>query len=378
MTQSPIIYADYAATTPCDEVVIEHMREIMRDHWGNPSSTHYDHGRRARALIDTARQSVAQLLGARNDELIFTSGATESCNLALKAIASSQPQRQIIVARTEHPAVTKTAETIAAAGVAVHWLDIEPSGQVSLDALRQALTKPTSAVALMLVNHQTGVIVSDPQGTASIIHGAQALWFSDLTQAIGRLSDCSCSELGIDVAACSSHKIYGPMGCGALYARRGLYLAPLIDGGGQEDGRRSGTENVPAIAGFGLAAKLQSSQQSQRHQRLAQLTQLAEEQLRASIPAVHIYGKQSPRAPGIIMCGAPHSASGWLRRLHGVAVSPGSSCASQNPEPSSVLTAMGVAADQSRNALRISLSHRQSEEEITTIMRLVAAAVNEV
>ena len=154
------IYADYAATTPCDPRVIAHMTTVLQDAWGNPSSLQSTFGRRAKAAVDQARASLAHLLSAHEDELTFTSGATEACNMALKGIATANPQQQIIVARSEHPAVLESAEAIAAAGIPVHWLDVDREGQVRVDDLAKALEKPTSAVALMLVNNQTGVVAA--------------------------------------------------------------------------------------------------------------------------------------------------------------------------------------------------------------------------
>ncbi|TVR44622.1 MAG: cysteine desulfurase [Planctomycetota bacterium] len=367
------IYADYAATTPCDPRVLAHMMTVMQEHWGNPSSTHYLHGRRAQRQLELARAQVAALFKAREDEIAFTSGATEACNWALKAVASSRPDQQILALASEHPAITACLEVIAQAGIPVQSLPILPCGRYDRAALKAALAQPTSLVAAMLVNHQTGVM-QDLAAMSELAHAQGALVLSDLTQAIPRLGPCAVADLGIDLAVCSGHKLYGPPGCGALYRRRGLHLQPLIHGGGQESGMRSGTENMPAIAGFGLAAELHLSESHQRLTVLQKRSVLLEGTLQQQLPAAVIYGQAAQRAPGITMCGLVGEKSGWLQRIHQVALSPGSSCASRQAKPSSVLIAMGVSESDAANALRVSLSHLTTEDEVQGIIHAIRQA----
>lgn len=364
------IYADYAATTPCDPRVVETMMEVYRLGWGNPSSRHYPHGRRAAASLEHARGHLSTLLGCREDELIFTSGATEACNMIIKGVASAEPHRQLVIAESEHPAVLEAGRACAQAGVPVHWLRVDNHGQICSDDLGHALSRPTSLVAVMLVNNQTGVI-HDIAALAQRCHAAQARCMSDITQALARHPGLQLSAWGVDFAACSAHKCYGPQGCGVVYQRRGLGLPALIDGGGQERGRRSGTEAVAQIAGFGKAAELQVDEGQERLQRLQDCSRRLTQALYALLPHITRYGGNSDRAPGIFLLGGPHAPRQWIRALGRVACSPGSSCASGSQQPSHVLQAMGISASEATNTIRLSLSHITSDAELDTLISLL-------
>ncbi|TVR13482.1 MAG: cysteine desulfurase [Planctomycetota bacterium] len=371
MSQTASIYADYAATTPCDPRVIATMMAVYEQGWGNPSSRQYPQGRRAADHLEHARGSLSTLLGCRDDELTFTSGATESCNMIIKGVASAHPQQQLIVARSEHPAVMAAARACEQAGIRVHWLTIDRHGLIDVDDLQEALKQPSSLVAVMMVNNQTGV-THDLADLAQRCHRAGTLLMSDITQALVRHSSLRLHEWGVDFAACSAHKCYGPQGCGAVYMRRGLGLPALIDGGGQERGRRSGTEAVAQIAGFGRAAQLQICEGRQRLERLQQLTHAFSHGLQDRAPWIQQFGHLSHRAPGIFLLGGPQAPQQWLRRLTRIACSPGSSCASGTHEPSHVLQAMGVPNNQALNAIRISLSHLTEDTEIEQLIELLA------
>jgi cysteine desulfurase len=366
------IYADYAATTPCDPRVVQRMAQVMTDSWGNSSSLENSHGRRAKHIIDEARAEIAGFIDAYEDEIIFTSGASESCNMAIKSVAVANPQRQLIVSPTEHPAVIESARAVEQVGIPVHWLRVDANGVIDWQDLAQALQRPSSAVAAMLVNNQTGLVMP-AESLRQYCQEAGALWICDITQALPRMM-VQIHQLGIDIAMCSAHKLYGPQGSGALYLRRGLHLQPLVHGGGQEASRRSGTENVAGIGGFAEAVKLHRAEASERFKYLAKLTSLLENSLRAALPNLCIFSDGAQRAAGMTYLATPDSDPEIIRRLNGIIVSPGSSCANLQTKPSAALMAMGVKASLAANALRISLSHLNTEVEIARIVDTIVGA----
>lgn len=365
------IYADYAATTPCDSRVLKRMAEVMTSGWGNPSNLQSSYGRRAKRHIDEARLRVSQLLGATEDEILFTSGATEACNMAIKGIAAANPARQLIIAPTEHPAVIESAKIVERAGIAVHWLKVDQDGVIIWKDLEKALEKPSSAIAAMLVNNQTGLIMPQ-QELRDHCRQHNVLWISDITQALPRMH-LNVHELGIDIAMCSAHKLYGPQGVGALFVKRGLHIQPFMDGGGQESQRRSGTENVAGIVGFGEAATLQRLEENQRLQKLKQLSTFLEHEISSLDSSRVIFSEDQDRAPGITYVAFPDAAPQIIRRIQGIMVSPGSSCASMHASPSEALLAMGVTKSMAANAVRISISHQQNEDDMRTIARAICS-----
>ena len=370
-----MVYADHAATTPCLPEVADLVAQLSVQHFGNPSSRHYALGRDARAALDTARQQIATALTCGEEELIFTSGATESCNLAIIGVMQRllHQRPRILVAATEHPAVLESAAACARAGGAVVELPVDRSGRLDLDALSAAVDERTALVATMLVNNETGVI-HDLPAISAIARRAGALVLCDATQALGRIP-FAVADLGCDLLVASGHKVYGPKGTGLLWLRRGLAIEPLMHGGGQERGLRPGTENVPGIAGMGLAVERISSEGAGLHNHLAQMQNDLEIQLHASIADLVIYGQDAARAPGTSFIGIPGLRRGLLAQLASLAVSGGSSCASGQHAASHVLRAMGVSEADAANAIRISLGRDTTATDVATIASTVAAAV---
>lgn len=368
-----MIYADYNSTTPCMAEVIELMAEVQASAFGNPSSRHTIQGRAARAHIDTARSQLAAAIGARDDEITFTSGATEACNMAIYGVAQRLLARKpgLLVAATEHEAVLEPVRDCGRAGGTVIELPVDANGQVNLPAYEDALKQqPCSLVCIMLANNETGVL-HDIACLAERAHEAGALFLCDTTQALGKIP-IQMDALGADFAVFSAHKCYGPKGVGALWKRRGLSIDPLLRGGGQEAGRRSGTENVAGIAGFGLAVQ---SSCANKHN-MATLSQHLEKQLQAALPELRIHGKASPRIPGTSNIGLPGLRKGWLAQLSDVAASAGSSCASADGKQSHVLAAMGLNEKDAANAIRISLGHPTTMKNVDDIVQRLIAGAN--
>lgn len=369
-----MIYADHAATTPCLPEVADLLRRVLVEDFGNPSSRNHPLGRAARGRIDAARAQVAAALGARDEELVFTSGATESCNLAvigvIQRLLATRPK--LVVIATEHPAVLESARACAAAGAELVVVDVDAEGRPDPAQLAAAIDQRTALVAAMLVNNETGV-VHDLPGIAELAHRHGALLLCDATQGLGRLP-LAVDELGCDLLACTAHKAYGPKGNGVLWLRRGLFVSPLIHGGGQERGIRPGTENVAGIAGFGLACELVTADLTATAARLERLQATLEQRLAAALPGLVVHGAGTRRAPGTSFVSLPDLPRGWLAQLSAIGVSGGSSCATG--EPSHSLAAMGVPRAQASNAIRVSLGRDNTEAEVATIAQTMIDGAN--
>lgn len=370
-----MIYADYNATTPCLPEVAELVRHLLVDDFGNPSQRSSLTGRKARAHLDTAREQVATALQAREDEIMFTSGATEACNTAILGVMQRllTKRPRILVAATEHSAVLEPVAYCGQAGAEVITLSVDTHGVLSLDALKANINDQTALVCVMAVNNETGVTQDLPAIRAVCEHHG-ALFFCDMTQALGKLPIDLSSGL-VDFAAFSAHKIYGPKGSGALFKRRGLSLPPLLRGGGQEEGLRSGTENMPGIAGFGLAAAIASKQLGHRRHHVQGLSEQLESSLRKGLPGLIIHGESAPRAPGTSMVSLSGLSSAWLPQLGDIVASSGSACASQQGKASHVLQAMGLDETTASRSLRISLGVPSTAEEVEIIaQRMIEGA----
>lgn len=370
-----MIYADYNATTPCDRSIAERMLEIQCSEFVNPSNRTSLSGRRARGLIDTARAQLATAVGAQHDEIFFTSGATESANTiiygVMQRLMSERPR--ILATAIEHPAVMMPADHCAQAGADRVELRVDAQGRLDLNHLKNSLQTPTALVCVMAANNETGVL-QDVSEVARICHDAGALVFSDMTQILGKLP-VDVHALGIDFACFSAHKCYGPKGVGAIYKRRGLVLSPLVRGGGQEEGLRSGTENVAGITGFGMAAEQADQRINQRKNHLQQLTRILETQLSTQIPGLLIQSSEADRIPGTSMFSLPGLKGKWLAQLPGIVASSGSACASLQGEPSHVLQAMGVDKQTALRSIRISLGVPSTESEVREIASQMIAGV---
>jgi len=375
------IYFDHNATTPLDPRVLEAMLPYLRGAYGNASSVHR-YGRAARAAIEAARVQVAAWLGAEPAQLIWTSGATESNNLALKGVAASATKKsRVLYGATEHPAVLEAALALAESGWGVETIAVDVDGIVDWPAYTAQLdAAPVRLVALMAANNETGVI-QDTARAAALAHAVGALMHIDAVQAAGKI-DIDFAASGADLMSVSAHKVYGPKGIGALIVGADVELQPQQRGGGQEHGRRGGTENLPAIVGFGIAAELAGEERAARAAAALALRLRLEAGLR-QVPGVTVFAESAPRLPNTVQFGL----LGWegealLMALDraGIAVSSGSACASGSGEPSHVLLGMGLPREIAYRAVRVSLGPGNTDAEIDrflselSALRLQAAA----
>jgi cysteine desulfurase len=363
--------------------VFEVLQAAILEGWGNASSMHA-FGQRARKLAEEARVRVAGLIGARPDEIVFTSGGTESNNLAVKGAleAGRGHDRHLVISAIEHPCVMEAASYAERRGWKVSRVKVDGHALVDPGEVKKALDGlPAAAgrsvlVSVMLANNETGTI--EPVGKIARIakeHGGDV--HTDATQAVGR-HPVDVKELGVDYLTLSAHKFHGPQGAGALYVRRGARLAPLLHGGGQEGGRRSGTLNVPGIAGLGAAADLARRELDSRARRVAALRDRLEKGIVDRIEGCHLNGHPESRLPGhlnVSFDSVEGEALLFDLDMAGVACSTGSACSSGSVEPSHVLAAMGLSRARARGALRFSLSHLNSEEEVDAILGLLPQAV---
>lgn len=373
-----VVYLDYNATTPVDRAVLEAMLPWFTDRFWNASSSHVL-GRRAADAVEQARASIGSLLGAKAREVVFTSGATEANNLALKGAVAAAPsnRRKVVVAATEHKAILDTANWLEDEGVEVDVVPVFGTGQLDIDAYRAAVDDRTALVSVMTANNETGVITEDLSDLADIAHEAGALFHTDATQAVGKVA-WDVSTAGVDLASLSSHKIYGPKGVGALYIRRGTRVTPLIHGGGHEAGVRSGTLNVPAIVGFGTAATQCILRRGTDTEAYRALTDILAQSLEL-IGDVAVVGAGARRLPNTLMArfiGA--DAEAVMANAPKLAASSGSACTSMVPAPSHVLLAMGLDHEAALECIRFSVGRPTTAREIRTAVGDVALAVERV
>lgn len=368
------IYLDYAATTPLDPAVLDAMIPALRGLHGNPSSVHRL-GQRARSDVERAREEVAAAVGARAKDVIFTSGATEADNHALRAAAAARPGKRIVTALTEHAAVLATAEALAASGTPVTFLTPAPDGSIPLDRVANVLDDDVGLIALMWVNNETGVM-NDIPAIAELARGVGAWTFTDAVQAFGA-QPVDIGKLGVDMLSISAHKAYGPKGMGALVLREGFELAPMLLGGSQERGLRPGTQNTPGIVGFGEAARLVRSRVAGDQQRIATLRDRLETAL-VQIPGAEINGTGAERGPkhcNVTFEGTDGETVLMALDAAGIAASAGSACAAGSIEPSHVLLAMGLDRRAAKSSLRFSLGRGLDEPTIDAAAAAIAAAV---
>ncbi len=358
-----MIYFDNNATTPLDERVLDAMMPFLKTMYGNPSSVHLL-GRIAQSAIETAREQIAALVDAPPTQIIFTSGGTEANNFALQCGASST---KIAIGATEHPSVLEAAKR------AQSWeiIPVNTVGVIESDAIEQLIHSRPDIVSIMFANNETGTIQAIQDIASKLTpHGIRV--HCDAVQALGKIP-LSFSQLGVQWLSISSHKIYGPKGCGALIFDKSTPPHALIVGGGQEQDLRSGTENVAAIVGFGKAAELAKRELHERHNTMLALrTRLENELLKNA--HVTLFSTHTQRLPNTVLFGLDHIDGEWvLLKLDqlGIAVSSGSACASGATEPSPVLLAMGVAPEKAQTAIRVSLSHHNTETEILKFVEII-------
>lgn len=381
-----VIYLDNQSTTPVDPRVVEAMLPLFRENFGNPASVTHQVGEAARAAVERARSVVASAVGADAGEIVFTSGATESNNLALRGAAESPRRRgsKIVSVATEHPAVLDVLQRLGRSGCEVEWLPVEQhprgerAGRIDLDRLRDALTEDVFLVSVMLANNEVGVLQPLAE-IGQLCRERQILLHCDAAQALGKLP-IHLPDLGVDLASFSAHKLYGPKGIGALYVQRRAKrrLAPQMLGGGHEAGLRSGTLNSPAIVGFARAVEVAEAERSSESPRIRGLRDRLWEQLQAGPIDVWLNGPpldDSRLAGNLNVCFPGIEGAALILAVPELAVSSGSACTSADPEPSHVLRAIGRTEDEARASLRLSVGRFNTAAEIeATAQKLIAAA----
>ena len=374
------IYLDYQATTPTDPRVVEAMAPYWTQNFGNPHSEGHPFGWKSKQAVEKARAQVANFLNAYDDEIIFTSGATESCNLAIRGVASSAARvkrNRIVTLSTEHPAVLDTARSLAKLGCDVQVLPVTPDGTLDPSILAAALTQPTLLVSVMLANNEIGVVQSMSR-ISEMCHDAGAIVHTDATQAAGRIR-IDVDELGVDLLSVSGHKIYGPNGVGALYtrSRANLEIEPLMTGGHQEKGIRPGTIPVPLVVGMGEACRIASVGLEEEASRLNGLCGQLLAELESEIPAIMKFGSLEKRVPGNLNVGIPGIPGEWLVEAvsREVAISTGAACSTGSPESSHVLLALGLEPETASTAVRISMGRFTTEEEVHETSRILRLSI---
>ena len=378
--RSPV-YLDNNATTPVDPRVFDAMAPYLTMHYGNAASRSHQVGWHAEAAVEKAREQVARLLGAAAKEIIFTSGATESDNLAIKGVAEMYAEKgnHIITCATEHKAVLDTCKHLTTHGYDVTFLPVDAAGLVTAEQVAEAITDKTILISIMAANNETGAV----HPTAAIGQVAKArgvLFHTDATQAFGKIP-IDVAEMGIDLLSLSAHKIYGPKGAGALYVRRRaprVRLAIQMHGGGHERGMRSGTLNVPGIVGLGAAAEICGQEMTAEAQRLTGLRDRLHKRITETVEFVTLNGHPSQRLPNTLNLSFAYvEGEAMMMKMGDVCVSSGSACTSASLEPSFVLRAMGVPDELAHSSVRFSLGRFTTEEEIDYAADKVAAAVAE-
>jgi cysteine desulfurase len=373
------IYFDHNATTPVDPAVGETIVRVMTEEFGNASSVHH-FGQRAKAVLDDARSSVAALIGAEPSEIVFTSGGTESDNFALRGVAEAlEPtgRRHLIASSIEHEAVLVTLRALARRGWRTTLLPVDASGIVKPEALAEALTDDTAIVSVMHANNEIGTIQPIVE-LARLARARGALFHTDAVQSIGKIP-ADVRALGVDLLSLSAHKFNGPKGAGALWIKRGARVTAILTGGKHERSRRAGTENVPAIAGLGVAARLAAKKVTTDAPRLAALRNRLEDAILAQVPGTAINGDREPRVPNTtnISFEAVEAESLLIALdLEGIAVSTGSACSSGTLEPSHVLRAMGLPSPRTQNSIRLSLGAGNTDSEVDFVVSKLPAIVD--
>ena len=373
------IYLDYQATTPMDPRVLEAMMPYFTYKFGNPHSRSHSYGWEAEEGVEKARAQVAKLIGADEKEVIFTSGATESNNLAIRGVAEFYKDRKnhIVTTVTEHKCVLDTCRHLEQQGFEVTYLPVQKNGLIDLEVLRAAITDKTVVVSIMAVNNEIGVIQPLTE-IGKICREKKTFFHTDAAQAAGKIP-LDVEAMNIDLMSISGHKIYGPKGIGALYVRRKprVRLVPLIVGGGQERGFRSGTLPTPLCVGLGEAAEICMKEMDAESKRLAKLQARMLKGLNAKLTDIHVNGDLEHRIPGNLNIGFAYvEGESLMMGIKGLSVSSGSACTSASLEPSYVLRALGVEEDMAHTSLRIGLGRFTTEQEVDTAVDELVRHVN--
>ncbi len=380
MSKDRLIYLDNNATTPVDPRVVDTMLPFFHEIPGNAASRNHPFGWKAEEAVDYAREQIANLIHADSKEIIFTSGATEGDNLAIKGVYEmySRKGNHIITCTTEHKAVLDTCKKIEKSGGEVTYLEVKPDGLIDLEQLEAAITDKTILVSIMFANNETGVIQPMKEiGEICAKHGV--LFMSDATQAVGKIP-VNPKELGIHLMAFTSHKMYGPKGVGALFVNRKnprVKVTAQLDGGGHERGMRSGTLNVPGIVGMGKAAEIAKNEMDAEFKRLSILRDKLEAGFKEKLEEVYVNGNTEHRMPHVTNISFKHvEGEGLMMTFNqNIAVSSGSACTSASLEPSYVLKALGLGDDLAHSSIRFSLGRFTTEEDIDFALEAVSKGV---
>jgi cysteine desulfurase len=375
------IYMDHAATTPVDPEVVKAMLPYFTEQFGNASSFH-SYGRDAKMAIESSRTKIAKVINAKEKEIIFTAGGTESDNLAIKGSVYSQLKKRklenahIITSSIEHPAVTNTCKFLETQGHTVTYLPVDKNGFINPEELADKIKKETVLVTIMHANNEIGTI--EPiEEIGKIAHENDIIFHTDAVQTFGKIP-IDVDKMNIDLLAVSSHKIYGPKGIGALYVRKGIKLEPFVHGGGQEKGLRSSTENIPGIVGLGKAAELALDNLEPERARLTKLRDKIIEGTLGQIDQAYLNGHPTERLP--------HNAHFWFMAIEGesiilsldevgIAASTGSACSTAKLEPSYVLMAIGLKAFEAHGSLRLSLGKDNTEDDVDYLLEILPKTV---
>ncbi len=377
------VYLDYNATTPLDPAVVEAMLPYFKDGFGNPSSTHI-YGKTAHDAVDQGRRDVADLLGAKPEEIIFTSGGTEASNLAIKGVVFAKLRgwfgrwakgAHIITSAIEHPATVQPCEFLKRLGCTITVVPVDREGLVDPDAVRKAITRGTTLISIMHANNEVGTL-QPIREIARIARARGVLVHTDAAQSVGKVA-VIVEELGVDLLSVAGHKVYAPKGVGVLYVRKGVTLEPLLHGAGHEGGRRAGTENVPCLVGMGTACTLARKSLPQATQRLQELRDRLWTRLRAGLgERVALNGHPTLRLPNTLNV----SFAGWvgadlLQATPEIAASTGSACHEGQVNQSPVLCAMGVPPELGKGAVRLSVGRFTTEDEIDRAAEVLVSKV---
>jgi len=373
------VYFDYNATTPPAPEVVEAVLRATRDIYGNASSVHH-FGQEAKAVLDDARSAVAALINADPSEVVFTSGGTESDNFAIRGAAEAlEPtgRRQLVASAIEHEAVLNTLKALTRRGWTATLIPVDETGIVAPGAAGEAIAENAALVSVMHANNEIGTIQPIAR-IAEAAHARGALMHTDAVQSVGKIP-VDVRALGVDLLSLSAHKLNGPKGVGALWVKRGTRLQPILTGGKHERNRRAGTENVPGIAGLGVAARLAATKLGAEAARVATLRDRLEGGILARVPGTTVNGAREPRVPNTSNISFDRVEAESLLialDLEGVAVSTGSACSSGTLEPSHVLRAMGLSAHRTQNSLRFSLGLFSTDAEVDSVIGVLPRLVD--
>ncbi len=366
------VYLDYNATTPLHPEVKKALIEAM-ENFGNPSSMH-EFGRKAKVLLDSAREKVSAFIGASSDEVVFVGSGSEANNTVLSMMACPSKHccsfdggtKKIVTTKIEHPCVFETAKCLVDRGIDVEFLNVDSSGKIDIDQYEKILSEGgVSLVSIMMANNEIGT-VQDIKKLCHLAHKHAALFHTDAVQAVGKIP-IDVKDLNVDFLTLSGHKIYGPKGIGALYVKKGIRFCPFIRGGHQEKGRRAGTENVLGIIGLGKAVEMREKEMESEEKRLLELKAILRKGFQEKIPNIHFNGHEKDCLAGTLnvsFSGAEGEAILLYLDMEGISVSTGSACSSGSLDPSHVLLATGVGPEQAHGSIRISLGRETKREDI--------------